>query len=152
MQFAIPDTSIHYFGKGKLAKINPVKNEVNSIHIILVDDDPVLVDTMKELLEMLGYIVATATGGNEAIALMKSFTPDVVITDYAMPGMNGIEFALHARKVLGDTPVILCSGSIHLIDGQQMTGAGLAGVVSKPCSVREIDSTIKKVIAEKKKI
>ena len=135
-----------------MEEVKPAKNGDNSIHILLVDDDPDLVDTMKELLEMHGYIVTSATGGSEAIDLMKSFTPDIVITDYAMPVMNGIEFALNARKVLGDTPVILCSGSIQFIDGQQLTGAGIAGVVSKPCSIKDIDSAIKKVLAEKRKV
>lgn len=132
-----------------MKKVKPVKNEDSSIHIILVDDDLILLDTMKELLEKLGYIVATAAGGSEAIALMKTFKSDIVITDFDMPEMDGIQLALHARKVLGDTPVILCSGSLQFIDGQQMTGSGLAGVVSKPFSIKDLDSTIKKVIADK---
>ena len=134
-----------------MEKVKPIRNEESLIRIILVDDDQVLLDTMKILLERLGYIVNTATGGNEAIALMKSFVFDLVITDYDMPGMNGLQLALNARKVLGDTPVILFTGSIHLTDEQQMVGAGIAEILRKPCNTKDLDFTIKKVVTEKRR-
>jgi len=133
-----------------LNQVKPDKNDSGSIHIILVDDDLVLLDTMKELLEAMGYIVTPATGSIEAIALMKNILFDVVITDYAMPEMNGLQLALHARKILGDTPVILYTGSNYLIDNQQIARAGIDEVVRKPCSIADLNSTIKKVIAKNK--
>ena len=82
---------------------------------------------------------------------MKRFVFDAIITDYDMPGMNGIQLALLARNALMDMPVILYTGNIHLIDRQQMVEAGIAEVVRKPCSSKDLASVIKKVIADKKK-
>ena len=129
-------------------KIKPAKNEGSSIHIILADDDPVLLDTTKELLEMLGYYVTTAIGGHEAIALMKRSLFDVVITDYDMPEMNGLELASIVKKNLVKTPLILFSGRLDLIDERQIAEAGVTEVVSKPCTIKKLDCIIKKAIAK----
>ena len=91
-------------------KVNPVKNEERATHILLVDDDISLLDTIKKLLEVMGYIVISATGSREAIDLMKSCKLDVVITDYSMPDMNGIEMVIEAKKILVGIPKILYTG------------------------------------------
>jgi CheY-like chemotaxis protein len=124
-----------------LNKVNPDTGESNSTRILLVDDDILMLDTTKELLEVMGYIVTTAIGSSEAIDLMKSIRFDVVVTDYSMPGMNGVEMILKAKKILGETPIILYTGWIDLITEKQITGAG----------IDKLDSIIKKVIAVKKK-
>ena len=122
--------------------MNSIKKDKNgdkSIHILLVDDDPLLLDTTKQFLEVLGYIVTSASGSSEAIALMKSFIFDVLITDYSMPGMNGVELAMEANKLLAETPIILCTGKIASVEGNQRAEARIAAIVNKPCRMRDID-------------
>ena len=133
-------------------KVNPVKNEERATHILLVDDDISLLDTIKKLLEVMGYIVISATGSREAIDLMKSCKLDVVITDYSMPDMNGIEMVIEAKKILVGIPKILYTGRIDLIGEKQITEAGIDEVVTKPCRISKLDSIIKKVMTEKKKV
>ena len=133
-------------------KDNPDKDKGNSTRILLVDDDILMLDTTKELLEVLGYIVTSATGSSEAIDLMKSIRFDVVVTDYSMPGMNGVEMILKAKKILEGTPIILYTGWIDLITEKQITGAGIDEIVRKPCRIAKLDSIIKKVMAEKTKV
>lgn len=81
-------------------------------HILLVDDEPDIVDTYRELLEGFGYRVTTATRGDQALAKFNAHSDeyDLAITDYLMPGMNGgtLVDRLHERKP--DLPVIMVSG------------------------------------------
>ena len=132
-------------------RVDPERNKDRTIHILFVDDDTSLLGITRLLLERMGYIVTSANNGHKAITLVEEYHDvfDVVITDYAMPGMNGIEFALLARKYLEDTPIILYSGRIDLIDEQHIAEAGITEVVEKPCKVRDLDIIIKRMIADK---
>lgn len=133
-------------------KVNPVKiEEEDPTHILLVDDDISLLDTVKKLLEIMGYIVISATGSREAIDLMNRYKLDLVITDYSMPDMNGVEMVIEAKKILLGVPKILYTGRIDLITEKQIAEAGIDEVVKKPCRISELDSIIKKLTAEKKK-
>ena len=133
-------------------KVNPVKiEEEDPTHILLVDDDISLLDTVKKLLEIMGYIVISATGSREAIDLMNRYKLDLVITDYSMPDMNGVEMVIEAKKILLGVPKILYTGRIDLIGEKQITEAGIDEVITKPCRISKLDSIIKKVVAEKKK-
>ena len=129
------------------------KNE-RIIHILFVDDDTSMLGTTKLLLERFGYIVTSAQSGNEAVILIEKYHDvfDAVITDYDMPGMNGIEFALIASKILVDTPIIMYTGRIDLIDKQQIAKAGIAEVVSKPCKIRDLDNIIKRILRVKETV
>ena len=128
-------------------KVNTVRiNEEKPTHILLVDDDILLLDTIKKLLEVMGYIVISATGSIEAIDLMKRSKFDVVITDYSMPDMNGIEMVIKAKKILAGIPKILYTGRIDLITEKQITEAGIDEIVRKPCRISRLDSIIKKVM------
>lgn len=129
-------------------KIKAVESSDGNIHLLFIDDDPNLLDASRRLLERLGYIVTTAYNGNEAIDILKDCHDvfDVVITDYDMPGMNGVELALAAREFLLDTPVILFSGKIDLKDETIIWKAGMAAIVKKPCRIKELDNIIRGVI------
>lgn len=128
-------------------------SENNGIHILFVDDESNLLLAIKRLLKRRGYTVTSVNGSNEAIKLIKKHHDkyDVIITDYWMPGMNGIELALAAGKLLVDTPVILLTGKIDPFDKNQINEAGIAGVVNKPCKIEELDFIIQKVINENSK-
>ena len=138
---------LYLFQGIKLDKKIPVKN-VGEIHILFVDDDSNLLQAAKRLLKRKDYIVTSASSSSEAIALIKEYNDvfDVIITDYSMPDMNGVELALAASRILAGTPVILLTGSIDPIDEKKVKEAGIAGVVNKPCKMEELDSAIKKVI------
>ena len=132
-------------------RVNTAKNEETSTYILLVDDDISLLDTLKNLLEIMGYNVISATGSREALDLIKSNKFDVVITDYSMPDMNGVEMVIEAKKILSGIPKILYTGRIDLVTENQITEAGIDEVVRKPCSISRLDSIIKKVMAEKRR-
>jgi PAS domain S-box-containing protein len=80
--------------------------------ILFVDDDPAIVDATTMLLRIAGIHVKTALDGDAAIAMLDAgFHPDMVISDYRLPGANGIEVVQHARAQCGyELPIVLMTG------------------------------------------
>ncbi|WP_343611695.1 response regulator [Novosphingobium sp.] len=85
----------------------------NPRRILVVDDEWLLATWLAEALEDVGYLVQTASDGQEALAHVSTFRPDLVITDFMMPRLTGLELAtaLRALPDLGNTPIILVSGA-----------------------------------------
>jgi CheY-like chemotaxis protein/two-component sensor histidine kinase len=87
--------------------------------ILLVDDDALVASSTAALLEDLGHQVIDARSGREAMKLLSDgLQPDLMITDYAMPGMTGLELGRMVRKLRPDFPVLLATGFA------EMEGAG----------------------------
>ncbi|HOL41686.1 MAG TPA: response regulator [Methanospirillum sp.] len=81
------------------------------ISVLFVDDEPVLVDIGRMFLERAGdFSVTGVLSGREAVTLLKENAYDVIISDYQMPGMNGIELLRFVREQCGDIPFILFTG------------------------------------------
>ncbi len=80
--------------------------------VLVVDDDPMLRASMRRYLERHGFIVHVADDGLEALAALEVLLPALIISDYDMPGMNGLQLLARVRAApLGrDTPFLLVSG------------------------------------------
>ena len=86
--------------------------------ILLVDDEELVRIGTGEMLTDLGYKVIEATSGAEALRLLRSGdTPDLMITDYLMPGMNGVELIEHARQLAPSMEVMLITGYSTIAEG-----------------------------------
>jgi diguanylate cyclase (GGDEF)-like protein len=88
------------------------KDDVSQFNVLVVADDPVVLNLLPHLLEMGRYRVRSASDGNQALQMMLQGCPDVLITDLLVPGLNGLELCrrvrqLHARKVLPHYSYIL---------------------------------------------
>lgn len=93
------------------------------ITILVVDDEYSSLEVLVLLLEQQGYVVVSASDGVEALAKLPAATPDLVLTDYMMPKMNGLELCERMRRDDGmkNIPVILMSGSFSGdLDGTQV--------------------------------
>jgi signal transduction histidine kinase len=83
--------------------------------ILLVDDDPMVAETTAGMLEVLGHRVKVASSGGRALEMLGAdASVDLVITDYAMPGMTGKELAQRIRETRPNLPVVLASGYAEL--------------------------------------
>lgn len=134
-------------------KIDPEENLTTSFptgsgHILLVDDDEVIVNLNKTLLEKIDYKVTALTSSVEALVLFQkdqdSF--DLVITDMTMPKMTGKELAQQLLAIRPNLPIILCSGHSDLIDQQDAKAMGIRAYVMKPCSNKDFVMTVRKVL------
>lgn len=80
--------------------------------ILFVDDEPSILAMRRLVFEALGYLVLTATSGEDALEVFAMYPVDTVVLDYMMPGMDGEETARRIRKVRSDIPIILSSGCL----------------------------------------
>src|SRR5438132_1051828 len=81
--------------------------------VLVVDDEPTVLDLLTELLEGEGYETAAAGHGGAALALIASFEPEIVISDVVMPGIDGVELCrrIKLNAATENIPVLLISGA-----------------------------------------
>jgi CheY-like chemotaxis protein len=96
----------------------PAPRAAREATILLVDDEELVRVGTREMLTDLGYKLIEATSGAEALRLLRSSErPDMMVTDYLMPGMNGVALIEHARKLVPDMPVMLITGYSTVAEG-----------------------------------
>ena len=104
-------------------------------HILVVDDNPDKLDLLETALKLAGYHVTTATDGDEALAAIESYQPDLVITDVMMPRMNGYELAQQIRSNPRTKfiPVIMqTAASKRVEDLRRASEVGALGYITDP--------------------
>lgn len=108
--------------------------------ILIADDETHILNVLSMKLQNGGYEVLTAADGAEALALTRSGRPELVITDYQMPRMSGLELCslLEADPATRDIPIILLTARGFSIAETQTISPNIRCVMSKPFSPREI--------------
>jgi CheY-like chemotaxis protein len=99
-------------------------------HILLVDDNPDGLLVRRALLEELGYTVEVAENGEKGFALFQASNFDVVVTDYRMPKMNGVEMIARIRQRDPHARIVLLSGFVEPL-GLTAENTGADSVISK---------------------
>ena len=119
------------------------------IKILLVDDETQFVDTLAERLGMRGFSAEVAYNGDEALAKVRKNTPDVVVLDLRMPGMDGFEVLKQTKKINPQVQVIILTG--HGGD-QEAVIAGRYGAYSflrKPADINSLLKSIRMAYRDK---
>ncbi len=118
--------------------------------ILFVDDENILIETIKAILTALGYDVDTMTSGVEALELirMKPETYDLIITDQSMPKMTGVQLAGALKKLGFQIPMILCTGFSEIITKEEALAIGIKGFIMKPVLTEKLAETIRNVLDE----
>lgn len=114
--------------------------------ILVVDDEPALVQMAAYILEPLGYKVYTANGPERALNIVSLHDFDLVITDKIMPRMTGFVFADEIRKIRPAVPIIMCTGYAEKTDADKARKAGICKVLSKPYNLQEIASAVREAL------
>lgn len=116
--------------------------------ILIVDDDPNVATVLAESLTRPGgeYVVETANGGEAALQKVKDKKYTLIITDYMMPDMDGLNLAQSVRKLSPDTRVVLMTayGSSDLRNAVKTRE--IDGYIDKPFTISEIRSIVEKAI------
>jgi PAS domain S-box-containing protein len=118
-------------------------------HILLVDDEQPLVEIGRQMLERLGYSVATRTSSIEALELFK-VNPDrfdLVITDIVMPNLAGDKLAKKIIHIRNDIPVVLCTGYSEKFTRQNASEMGIQSFLMKPLVMRDLANTVRQALA-----
>ncbi len=119
--------------------------EERAVKILVVDDDPTIREIISELLKDEGYLVETAENGKEALEKFSTFQPDIVLTDYLMPEMDGITLCkiLKGNPKTIDTGVILITGVNDLETRIKGLSAGADDFLGKPVMIPELKARIR---------
>ena len=126
------------------------KEHTNGRHILVVDDEPLVRNSLSEMLTLSGYSVSNASNGQEALELLKSYTADIVISDLKMPKMDGVELLKHIREFYPDTPVILITGFGSIDTAVEAMKEGAYDYVTKPIIDTEIKIILERLVKQRR--
>jgi DNA-binding response OmpR family regulator len=115
--------------------------------VLIIDDEYLIADILSYALEDEGYMTVKAGSGQKALDILDRESPELIITDYMMPGMNGIELAEAVRRRSGmeTTPMLLMSGAqAHL--GRARPDL-FFNVFEKPFDIDEVVAAVKMQVA-----
>jgi two-component system KDP operon response regulator KdpE len=106
-------------------------------HILVVDDEPQITRVLRTSLNAQGYEIRVANDGETALEIAKDFAPDLVITDLAMPNMNGIELCRNLRKI-SHVPIVVLSVRGEERSKIEALDSGADDYITKPFSTGEL--------------
>lgn len=115
-------------------------------HILVVDDDTGLADTLVEYLTRLGYSAQAAYNGKEGLVLFERGEFTVVITDLMMPEMNGMAMLQAIRKLDPDALVIMLTGYGTIESAVTAIKSGAYDFITKPLKLEEIEITVQRAL------
>ena len=117
------------------------------LRILLVDDDPDIVATLRVILQTLGHDVEVAFNGEQALEVARRFYPKLLLSDVVMPGKDGVEAAIEIRKLFPDCAVLLLSGDPQVIDVLNKARAQWMNfeLMAKPVEVSELIRRIERL-------
>jgi len=124
----------------KMLKLFKSKSKTARVRILLVDDEPDLVDTIQCRLQANSFDVITASNGKEGLEKAAKEKPDIILLDKNMPIMNGHEMLEQIRKrpETKDIPVIMCTALCEAQDIAAASVYGIADYVTKPFDCTEL--------------
>jgi two-component system, OmpR family, alkaline phosphatase synthesis response regulator PhoP len=116
--------------------------------ILVCDDEPHILHVVSAKLTNAGFDVLTAADGEEALLLAKQHHPALLITDYQMPVLSGLELCakLRADPQLEDTPVIMLTARGFSLGQEDLRNTNVKRVLPKPFSPREVLQTVKTLL------
>jgi two-component system OmpR family response regulator len=114
--------------------------------LLVVDDEPNILELLSASLRFAGFDVATATNGNDALRVAASYRPDLVVLDVMMPGLDGFEVVRRLRKEEERVPVLFLTAKDATED--KVAGLTLGGddYITKPFSLEEVIARIRAVL------
>ena len=119
--------------------------------ILVVDDMELVRAELRQALEMSGYTVEEAKNGIEALEIMKSYQPDLIITDIVMPDMDGVEIIRKLRNTGVSTKIIAISDGGSRALHSYLSAAeklGADAVCPKPFKINDLLDTVKRELSE----
>lgn len=125
---------------------------MTTMHILLVEDEAAIREMMRMALERAGYVISEAVDAAQAESLLCDKLPDLVLLDWMLPGMSGIELARRLRRddYTRDLPIIMLTARSEEDDRIRGLESGADDYITKPFSPRELIARIKAVMRRSK--
>jgi len=118
-----------------------------SHHLLIIDDENDVLDVLEEIFTLRGHQVTRAGNAEEAFEKLKEFSPDLIISDYRMPGMDGVEFLGEVQKSLPDPPRILLTahGDMNVAIAA-INEANIYKFITKPWNNNDLLLTVQRAL------
>lgn len=113
--------------------------------ILVVDDEPLVCDALKMMLEFDGHDVQSAHSAREALAIFEPGKFDVIITDFEMPQMKGDEFAAKIKARDPQQPVVMITAYAELLESSKQPLTGVDFMIGKPFLLENLRAALIKV-------
>ena len=119
--------------------------------ILIIDDDKVVLESLRRLLELHSYEALAVQEAGEAFSKAKSFNPDVILLDLLMPRLGGLEICemLNSDKETRGIPIIVVSALDKEADIKKAYRLGVVGYITKPYDLNKLLQEINKAISYK---
>ena len=120
--------------------------------ILIVEDNEKNMKLVRDVLQVKGYATLEAGNAEDGIRLAAEHSPDLVLMDIQLPGMNGIDAlgVLRADPATADIPVIAVTASVMQQDRKQITEAGFDGYIGKPINLKEFLDTVRAMLERRR--
>jgi two-component system cell cycle response regulator DivK len=118
------------------------------VGVLVVDDNPLNLELLKDVLVAAGYVVRQAASGPEALAAVKQELPRIILMDIGMPQMDGYAVlkALRADPATASIPVVAVTSYAMAGDERRARAAGFDGYISKPIDIRNLPQSVADVL------
>ena len=132
----------------RLPEARPRAKEVleGTERVLVVDDQPEILNLLEDVLRVAGYEVAKAQSGDDALRVLAEASFDLVITDLGMPGMSGWELARETRSQSPDIRVLLLTGWAATLDPEEIRRNGVNATLKKPFEMDELLRVVRDVL------
>ena len=114
--------------------------------VLVVDDDPDILEALSEILEAEGFSILRARNGREALERLRPDPPQLILLDLMMPVMDGWEFAQRLRQLpdVADIPIIVLSADRNV--GNKAQELGAAGHLAKPFELNDLLDLVRRAL------
>jgi DNA-binding NtrC family response regulator len=138
--------------RGKKEKENPTHTNLGqgrSRRVLVVDDSRDIRNALSHMLRLMGFEVALAGDGIEALAVFMENSFDLVVTDLQMPSMDGSNLAQLVKERSPNTSVILLTGTDRETVSKKVTKGSIDSVIFKPFKLNDFESTVQGALASR---
>jgi DNA-binding NtrC family response regulator len=115
--------------------------------ILVVDDQESMRALLQDMLEVIGYEVTLAEGGEQALGMLDEAEFSLVLSDLNMPGMDGTTLLKSIKSTRPDLPVVIITGYGTFHTEKRVMKEGADGYISKPCTLSKIGKTLSSVLS-----
>ncbi len=114
------------------------RKQVPPKRILVVDDEPPVAETIRLVLTSSGHAVEVAGDAKQALGLYRAGKFDLVITDFSLPGMDGLELAREVKRLCASQPIIMITAYAQMMASEGETVPNIDFLMGKPFSVHQM--------------
>lgn len=117
--------------------------------VLIVDDEPLVRQTLSEWMRRKNFRVIEADGGRQAMERIRKDEPDIVISDMVMPGMDGLQLLKEAKTIKADIPFLMISGYPSRSTALDIMKYGASDYLAKPFTPEELARRVNRTLLQK---